>query len=127
MTRSPPLSEECGESEQGGEETPHAGEETPLPGRAESSEKVSAEFLWLFEYALEMDLAVLKGFVLITWFTRPLIGSVLAVLAYLLLNSGLFVLSASVEQHHTLYSLLAMLAGACEGWLFIEENERSLS
>src|SRR2546428_1987780 len=61
--------------------------------------------------------ANLPNFVMITWFTRPLIGSVLAVLAYLLLNSGLFVLSASVEQHHTLYSLLAMLAGACEGWL----------
>ncbi|MFL5586118.1 MAG: gamma-glutamylcyclotransferase [Ktedonobacteraceae bacterium] len=60
----------------------------------------------------------LPNFVLITWFTRPLIGSVLAVLAYLLLNSGLFVLNANVEQHHTLYSLLAVLAGACEGWLF---------
>jgi len=60
----------------------------------------------------------LPNFVLITWFTRPLIGSVLAVLAYLLLNSGLFVLNANVEQHHTLYSLLAVLAGACEGRLF---------
>ena len=60
----------------------------------------------------------LPNFVLITWFTRPLIGSVLAVLAYLLLNSGLFVLNANVEQHHTLYSLLAVLAGACESRLF---------
>jgi len=60
----------------------------------------------------------LPNFVLITWFTRPLIGSVLGVLAYLFLNSGLFVLNANVAQHHTLYSLLAVLAGACEGRLF---------
>ena len=60
----------------------------------------------------------LPNFVLITWFTRPWIGSVLAVLAYLLLNSGLFVLTANVEQHHTLYSLLAILVGACESRLF---------
>jgi len=60
----------------------------------------------------------LPNFVLITWFTRPWIGSILAVLAYLLLNSGLFVLTANVEQHHTLYSLLAVLAGACESRLF---------
>ena len=62
--------------------------------------------------------ANLPNFVLITWFTRPLIGSVLAVLAYLLLNSGLFVLNTNVEQHHTLYSLLAVLAGASEFRLF---------
>ncbi len=57
-------------------------------------------------------------FVLITWFTRPFIGAVLAVIAYLLLNSGLFVLSGGAMQHNALFSLLAVLAGSCEGWLF---------
>jgi hypothetical protein len=65
----------------------------------------------------------LPNFVLITWFTRPLIGSVLAVLVYLLLNSGLFVLNANVEQHYALYSLLAILAGACESRLFYKKPE----
>ena len=61
---------------------------------------------------------MLPNFVLITWFTRPYIGVILAVVAYLLLNSGLFVLGGSAEQHNTIYSLLAVLAGSCEGWLF---------
>lgn len=58
------------------------------------------------------------NFVLITWFTRPFIGAVLAVIAYLLLNSGLLALSGSAAQHNALFSLLAVLAGSCEGWLF---------
>lgn len=58
------------------------------------------------------------NFVLITWFTRPFIGAVLAVIAYLLLNSGLLALSGSTAQHNALFSLLAVLAGSCEGWLF---------
>ncbi|GAC1387426.1 MAG: hypothetical protein NVSMB33_17010 [Ktedonobacteraceae bacterium] len=60
----------------------------------------------------------LPNFVLMTWYTRPYFGVVLAGLVYLLLNSGLFTLSGSVEQHAMLFSLLAVLAGACEGWLF---------
>jgi uncharacterized membrane protein len=56
--------------------------------------------------------------VLITWYTRPYFGVILAGLVYLLLNSGLFTLSGSAEQHTMLFSLLAVLAGACEGWLF---------
>jgi len=60
----------------------------------------------------------LPNFVLITWYTRPYFGVILAALVYLLLNSGLFTLSGSAEQHTMLFSLLAVLAGACEGWLF---------
>lgn len=58
------------------------------------------------------------GFVLITWFARPMLGALLAALAYLFLNSGLLVFGGSVAQHVMLYSLVAVLAGACEGWLF---------
>ena len=58
------------------------------------------------------------GFVLITWFSRPLLGSLLAALAYLLLNSGILVFGGTVAQHAMLYSLVAVLTGACEGWLF---------
>src|SRR5947207_756528 len=57
----PPLPEECGESEQGGEETPGALEATPLPGRSELAEELPGEFLWLFEYGLEMDSAILNS------------------------------------------------------------------
>ena len=57
-------------------------------------------------------------FILITWFTRPCIGIVLAIVVFLLLNSGLFALSGTVQQDNTLYSLLALLAGSCEGLFF---------
>jgi AIG2-like family len=57
-------------------------------------------------------------FVLITWFSRPLMGSLLAALAYLLLNSGILVFGGTVAQHAMLYSLVAVLTGASEGWLF---------
>ncbi len=62
------------------------------------------------------------GFVLITWFTRPFIGSLLAMLAYLLLNSGLLALNGSGGQHEALFSLLAALAGLTEGWIFARKG-----
>lgn len=55
---------------------------------------------------------------LIAWFTRPFIGAVLALIAYLLLNSGLIVLGGNAQQHAALFSLVALAAGACENWLF---------
>lgn len=67
-------------------------------------------------------LATPPAFVLITWFTRPFIGSLLAMLAYLLLNSGLLVLNGSVGQHAALFSLLAALAGLAEGWVFVRKG-----
>ena len=60
----------------------------------------------------------LPVFVIIVWCSRPFIGVVLAMLAYLLLNSGLFVLTGNTAQHAMLASLLAVLSGFCEGWLF---------
>src|SRR5258708_39353132 len=61
-------------------------------------------------------------FSVIAWFTRPLIGAILGIMAYLLANSGLFMLGGSAEQHKALYSLLALLAGSCEGWLFYKRR-----
>jgi hypothetical protein len=43
-------------------------------------------------------------FIVIVWFTRPLIGVILGIM------------------HKTLYSLLALLAGSCEGWLFYKRR-----
>ena len=61
-------------------------------------------------------------FVLITWLARPLIGIVLAIAVYLFLNSGLFVPGGNDERHFMLYSLLALLAASCEGWLFYKRR-----
>ena len=56
------------------------------------------------------------AFVVMAWFARPFIGAILAALAYLLLNSGIFALPGSAG--HALFSLIAALAGFCEGWIF---------
>ncbi len=63
----------------------------------------------------EDDLPV---FVIIVWCSRPFIGVVLAMLSYLLLNTGLFAPLGNVAQHVMLSSLLAVLTGFCESWLF---------
>lgn len=60
----------------------------------------------------------LPHFVIVGWFTRPYIGAVLAALAYLLLNSGIFALRAVGEQQQTLSLLVGAIAGLCEGWIF---------
>ncbi|MBA2395172.1 MAG: hypothetical protein H0V70_20785 [Ktedonobacteraceae bacterium] len=57
-------------------------------------------------------------FAIILWFVRPYVGGVLALFAYLLLNSGLFTLVDLAASHTTLFPLLGALAGLCEGWLF---------
>lgn len=57
-------------------------------------------------------------FVIVLWFVRPLIGGVLALFAYLLLNSGLFTIVDLAASHTTLFPLLGALAGLCEGRLF---------
>lgn len=59
----------------------------------------------------------LPVFVIIVWCSRPFIGVVLAMLSYLLLNTGLFAPLGNVTQHMMLSSLLAVLTGFCEGWL----------
>jgi hypothetical protein len=62
------------------------------------------------------------AFLVLTWFTRPYIGLILAMLTYLLLNSGLFSLAGSPEQHMTWFLLTGALAGMCEGWLFFRRK-----
>ncbi|HLJ34010.1 MAG TPA: gamma-glutamylcyclotransferase family protein [Ktedonobacteraceae bacterium] len=63
----------------------------------------------------EVDLPV---FVIIVGCSRPFIGVVLAMLSYLLLNTGLFAPLGNPAQHVMLSSLLAALLGFCENWLF---------
>jgi hypothetical protein len=67
-------------------------------------------------------LATPPSFVLITWFTRPFIGSLLAMLAYLLMNTGLLALGGSGQQHVAFFSLLAAVAGLSEGWIFCRKE-----
>ena len=57
-------------------------------------------------------------FVIITWFTRPFVGSILALFAYILLTSGLFMLGGVVERHPGFFWLVGIFAGLCEWWLF---------
>jgi cation transport regulator ChaC len=57
-------------------------------------------------------------FVVIVWFVRPYIGAVLAIFAYILLTSGLFMVGQSVERHMAFFWLVGALAGFCEGWIF---------
>lgn len=57
-------------------------------------------------------------YVVITWFTRPYIGAVLATLTYLLFTSGFFIITDDSMRHHALFLFIGALAGLCEGWLF---------
>ncbi|WP_069803369.1 gamma-glutamylcyclotransferase family protein [Thermogemmatispora onikobensis] len=59
-------------------------------------------------------------FLLITWFVRPYLGMVLAMLAYLLLDSGLVVLGSLPGHSNALFSLMGMLAGYCEHRFFLQ-------
>jgi len=60
----------------------------------------------------------LPGYVLVAWLARPYIGATLAALAYLVLNSSIFVFAAGARQYDPLFSLVGALAGMCEGWIF---------
>jgi hypothetical protein len=55
----------------------------------------------------------LAAFVLLTWFTRPFVGSLLAAFSYLILTSGIFMLDAS-PVHMPVFLLTGALAGLCE-------------
>ncbi|QBD79223.1 gamma-glutamylcyclotransferase [Ktedonosporobacter rubrisoli] len=61
-------------------------------------------------------------FVIITWFTRPYIGAALALLTYLFLTSGFFMLDSNDNGHRALFLLAGALAGLCEGWIFIRRK-----
>lgn len=64
-------------------------------------------------------------FVIILWFARPYLGIVLAALAYLLFNSGLFVVAEIAARHTTLLPLLGALAGLSESWFFLRRARGS--
>ena len=57
-------------------------------------------------------------FVMITWFTRPFVGSILAVFSYIFLTSGLFLSTGSFARHPGFFWLIGTLAGLCEWLLF---------
>ena len=61
-------------------------------------------------------------FVIITWFTRPYIGIVLAIFTYLFLTSGLFFFGAGGERQDTAFLLAGALAGLCEGCIFLKKK-----
>ena len=61
-------------------------------------------------------------FVVVVWFVRPYIGAVLAIFAYILLTSGLFMAGQSVERHIAFFWLVGALAGFCEGWIFFRRG-----
>jgi hypothetical protein len=61
-------------------------------------------------------------FVLLTWFARPYIGALLAALAYLVLNTGFLLLSNQPLQRYALFSIVAALAGLCEGRLLFKQR-----
>jgi hypothetical protein len=62
------------------------------------------------------------GFVILTWFTRPYLGAVLAALAYLVLSSGLFALSIAPEQRYATFSVVGAVAGLSERWLLFRRK-----
>jgi hypothetical protein len=57
------------------------------------------------------------GFVVLTWFLRPFLGALLGAFAYLLLNSGAFLLTSRPVQHFALCAIVGALAGLGEGKL----------
>ena len=61
-------------------------------------------------------------FVIIIWFVRPYIGAVLAIFAYILLTSGLFITGQNVQRHMTFFWLMGALAGFSEGLLFFRRG-----
>jgi cation transport regulator ChaC len=66
--------------------------------------------------------SAIPGFVIVTWFTRPYLGALLAALAYLVLSSGLFILSAVPEQRYAFFSVVGAIAGLCEGWILSRQK-----
>ncbi len=58
-------------------------------------------------------------FIIISWFTRPFVGAILAILAYLFLTCGLFSFGGNtIGQHMPLFLLTGALAGFGESWIF---------
>jgi hypothetical protein len=60
-------------------------------------------------------------FVLVTWFSRPFVGALLAAFSYLILTSGIFALDAT-SNHMPVFLLAGALAGLCEGILLFKRK-----
>jgi hypothetical protein len=69
----------------------------------------------------QQPLADPPAYVVITWFTRPFLGALLATMACLLLNTGIFQFSAQTAQHFALYAIVGALAGFCENKLILRK------
>lgn len=63
-------------------------------------------------------------FVVLTWFIRPFVGALLGALSYLMLNSGIILLTTQPMQHFALCSLVGALAGLCEGRLLFGKQQK---
>ncbi|HET8841736.1 MAG TPA: gamma-glutamylcyclotransferase [Ktedonobacteraceae bacterium] len=65
-------------------------------------------------------------FVVFTWFLRPFIGAFLGALAYLILNSGILVVSSQATQHFALCAVVCTLAGFCEGQFLLKKFSKNV-
>jgi cation transport regulator ChaC len=64
-------------------------------------------------------------FIIISWFTRPFVGAILAILAYLLLTCGMFSFGenmSNIGNHMALFLLTGALAGFGESWIFFKRS-----
>jgi len=65
------------------------------------------------------------AFVILTWFIRPFLGALLGAFAYLALSSGVILVSTQPTQHFALCSVVAALAGLCEGKLLLRQTRHT--
>lgn len=61
------------------------------------------------------------AFVLVTWFSRPFVGVLLAAFSYLILTSGIFALD-DASDHMPVFLLAGALAGLCEGVILFKRK-----
>ena len=61
------------------------------------------------------------AFVLVTWFSRPFVGALLAAFSYLILTSGIFAVGAA-PHHMPVFLLVGALAGFCEGVILFKRK-----
>src|SRR5436305_8413750 len=65
-------------------------------------------------------------FIIITWFARPYIGAILALLTYVLLTSGIFAPIGNMNEHRGLFLFIGALAGFVKvGFLYVGSEQRA--
>jgi hypothetical protein len=70
----------------------------------------------------QTDPGYTPAFVILTWFTRPFLGALLGAFAYLVLTSGVILVNPQSTQRFALCSVVAALAGLCEGKLILRRK-----